>query len=64
MYGSTHFQVYEHNLRRILLLDWLRDEQLRRRISAVGSKAAQMSSGAVERPYWLAEAERTAGAAG
>lgn len=60
MTGSRHFQVYDRNLRRILLLDWLRDEQARRTAaqgihltrtpaalapSSVGRKTA--------RPYWL-----------
>ena len=63
MHGSLHFQVYEHNLRRILLLDWLRDENARRRCA----RYARNNGAAVaeaDKPYWLAQSERIFGAAG
>lgn len=64
MTGSTHYQIYEHNLRRILLLDWLRDEQVRRRLALDGARQALASGRPAEQPYWLTMAEATGGAAG
>ena len=59
MHGSLHFQVYEHNLRRILLLDWLRDEHARRRqICRVQREVIAEA----DKPYWLAQCEPVSGA--
>jgi hypothetical protein len=63
MNGSLHFQVYEHNLRRILLLDWIRDEHIRRR----AARFAQQNGAELrecDKPYWLAQSESRARAAG
>ena len=57
MSGSNHFQIYEHNLRRILLLDWLRDEQMRRSAAALVAGTRGMPHPAATpvaaQPYWL-----------
>ena len=62
MSGSEHFIVYEHNLRRLLLLDWLRDEQIQRRFAVEGSRQPRDVPRQAERPYWLVEAESLAAA--
>ena len=61
MHGSLHFQVYEHNLRRILLLDWIRDEHIRRRAARFARQnGAELRE--CDKPYWLAQSGRTASA--
>ena len=50
MYGSLHFQVYEHNLRRLMLLDWLRDEQVRRRFAAGRGMTAERAGAHQDKP--------------
>ena len=64
MYGSTHFQVYEHNLKRILLLDWLRNEQIRRRLAAPPGVGRTSARRTMDVPYWLVQAESAAASAG
>ena len=50
MTGSEHFQAYDHNLRRVLLLDWLHDERLRRNaVASVENRANQPTRA----PYWM-----------
>ena len=56
MRSSEHFRVYEHNLRRIMLLDWLRDEAIRRRVALEGAADRKAEA----RPYWLRQADLTA----
>ncbi len=53
MSGSAHFQTYECNLRRILLLDWLHHEQIRRHVETAADRMRRERSGAHERPYWI-----------
>ena len=60
MTGSAHFQTYEHNLRRILLADWLDHEHLRRSLSMIDARRARSADDPLDRPYWLRTAERVA----
>lgn len=62
MNGSQHFQVYECNLRRILLLDWIRDEHIRRRrIAAAGRHTIDDPR---DRPFWVQKSDEVAAASG
>lgn len=54
MTGSEHFQIYDHNLRRILLLDWLHDEQIRRHALAQGAESR--TNQRTREPYWVMSA--------
>ena len=56
MHGSQHFQVYESNLRRLMLLDWLRDEQLRRNAEVDVRRWRNETS--ASRPFWIEMADR------
>jgi hypothetical protein len=64
MNGSEHFRVYEHNLRRILLLDWIRDEQIRRRLALDGARRRREEGRTGARPYWIVSASELMPAAG
>ena len=63
MHGSLHFQVYEYNLRRILLLDWMRDEHIRRRVARLARKDGTAMREA-DKPYWVAQSETTMSTSG
>ena len=57
MHGSHHFQVYEGNLRRLMLLDWLRDEQLRRN-AEVDVRRWRNEASADAPPFWIVMADK------
>ena len=52
MAGSSYFEFYDRSLRRLGMLEWLRDEDLRRRASRLTERRTS-GQGAEPAPYWV-----------
>ena len=64
MSGSAHFKIYEHNLQRVLLFDWLRKELVQRDLDGLRRRNLRGQDAPLQRPYWLVATDHcSAGAA-